>query len=312
MDGSNNMVIKNTFINVIEDDNGVNLASRPRLKSDPTSQLCLTQSAVLDGTESRIAEANTSTSSPRTFVPEFEYEMASTSSQEWSSRDSPFCNSSVSERLDSSTARVRQNTIPMEWQGKTSVMVRNISYKCTRGMLGDELKRVGFGDLFDYLYVPVNTARNTSKGYAFINFLDASSAYRFKELFHGRRMDLPGGTKLLEVIPANLQGYNKNVSHYIDKQNELSAAAKPFLVNERSNESGRRTLVNPAIKPANCMDGTPQPESSQTIAVCHRCQNHVLSKSRFCQWCGAELQICSVASRPSFGTSGSRMGGMQC
>eukprot|EP00928_Gymnodinium_smaydae_P069412 TRINITY_DN5289_c0_g1_i2.p1 TRINITY_DN5289_c0_g1~~TRINITY_DN5289_c0_g1_i2.p1 ORF type:complete len:433 (+),score=58.36 TRINITY_DN5289_c0_g1_i2:37-1299(+) len=118
------------------------------------------------------------------------------------------------------------DAMPKEWQGKTSIMVRNISYKCTRATFFNMLKTAGFENLFDYVYLPVNAGRGTSKGYAFVNFIDDISAYRFKVRFDGQKVNIPGGSKRLEVIPANLQGYSQNASHYITKQNDLSITPK--------------------------------------------------------------------------------------
>eukprot|EP00928_Gymnodinium_smaydae_P011165 TRINITY_DN14152_c1_g2_i1.p1 TRINITY_DN14152_c1_g2~~TRINITY_DN14152_c1_g2_i1.p1 ORF type:complete len:301 (+),score=14.69 TRINITY_DN14152_c1_g2_i1:64-966(+) len=172
------------------------------------------------------------------------------------------------------------------WKGVTSVMVRNVSYKCTKAMFCDELNRAGFEGLFDYAYVPVNAGRGTSKGYAFANFVDARTAFKFKEQFHGRRMDMPGGTKLLEVIPANLQGYARNVSHYIDKQHEISRAARHVAPQVTRCEAvqSRDTPQGSASNMSSL-----NASESQTISCCHQCQNYVLSKARFCQWCGGRL-----------------------
>eukprot|EP00928_Gymnodinium_smaydae_P069416 TRINITY_DN5289_c0_g4_i2.p1 TRINITY_DN5289_c0_g4~~TRINITY_DN5289_c0_g4_i2.p1 ORF type:complete len:347 (+),score=24.67 TRINITY_DN5289_c0_g4_i2:76-1041(+) len=116
---------------------------------------------------------------------------------------------------------VDRDALPSEWQGKTSVMVRNIAYNCTRAMFSHALKRAGFENSYDYMYLPIDPRRGTSKGYLFLNFSDDITAYRFKVHFDGKKMDVPESSKLLKVIPANLQGYSENVSHYISKQNEL-------------------------------------------------------------------------------------------
>eukprot|EP00928_Gymnodinium_smaydae_P048170 TRINITY_DN3219_c0_g2_i1.p1 TRINITY_DN3219_c0_g2~~TRINITY_DN3219_c0_g2_i1.p1 ORF type:complete len:265 (-),score=25.31 TRINITY_DN3219_c0_g2_i1:291-1085(-) len=101
--------------------------------------------------------------------------------------------------------------IPTEWQNKTSVMVRNIPYKCTPTMFEHELNKAGFEDLFDYVYVPVNPGRTTTKGYAFVNFVDARTAYRFKQQFESTMMN--GSKKQLEVIPSHMQGFTSNSLH---------------------------------------------------------------------------------------------------
>eukprot|EP00928_Gymnodinium_smaydae_P051542 TRINITY_DN3509_c0_g2_i1.p1 TRINITY_DN3509_c0_g2~~TRINITY_DN3509_c0_g2_i1.p1 ORF type:complete len:299 (+),score=44.33 TRINITY_DN3509_c0_g2_i1:54-950(+) len=285
MASSNNVVIRNTFISVMDEEEAETPTSRPRLLSDPTPQHYQKQSAGPRGAENQNVETDTSTSSPRNFLHDLEESDASSSNRDCGLRPPQ-----------------DHAGIPAEWRGKSSVMVRNISYKCTRTMFREELDKAGFENMYDYAYVPVNTGRGTSKGYAFVNFVDPPTAYRFKERFDGCRMDVPGGMKVLEVIPANLQGYSQNVSHYIDKQNELSAAGKtsPPLKSGMDERRGRfdgRKILNQARKPLRRTDDASQQENNETISCCHQCHNHVLSKSRFCHWCGAALHTCASAPR---------------
>eukprot|EP00928_Gymnodinium_smaydae_P055216 TRINITY_DN3880_c0_g1_i2.p1 TRINITY_DN3880_c0_g1~~TRINITY_DN3880_c0_g1_i2.p1 ORF type:complete len:312 (-),score=38.74 TRINITY_DN3880_c0_g1_i2:470-1405(-) len=304
---NNNAVsVKNTFISVDwDEDNAGTPSSRPRLLSDPTPKF------------SHSAESQ---SVQREAVGCDELDGMSVIRQEGCA-ETPFFpnpNSNGSARVDLGTwadsvcsslegerncnqAGYNGVAVPSEWQGKSSVMVRNISYKCTRGMFRDELCKAGFEGLFDYVYVPVNVGRGTSKGYAFVNFVDAQTAFTFKQRFDGNRMDVPGGMKLLEVIPANLQGYAKNVSHYIDKQNEVSATLKSRQVSLPRAADVRGEWKANGVAATGTFGGSRKP--SENVAVtselnekyagpgpyCPMCGKHVLSKARFCQWCGAEL-----------------------
>eukprot|EP00928_Gymnodinium_smaydae_P022511 TRINITY_DN1887_c2_g1_i1.p1 TRINITY_DN1887_c2_g1~~TRINITY_DN1887_c2_g1_i1.p1 ORF type:complete len:336 (-),score=34.93 TRINITY_DN1887_c2_g1_i1:403-1410(-) len=185
--------------------------------------------------------------------------------------------------------------LPSEWQGKTSVMVRNVSYKCTRTMLCNEMNKAGFEEKFDYVYLPVDAARGTSKGYAFVNLMDDVTAYKFKEYFDGRRMDIPGGGgKRLEVIPSNLQGYSQNASHYVSKQNELSVAAKVPATTLRANavKPGKvdQSSVSPqSVSKAEAANAPSGSVDQAQMSKCRKCNGPVLAKARFCQWCGAGL-----------------------
>eukprot|EP00928_Gymnodinium_smaydae_P001356 TRINITY_DN10501_c0_g2_i1.p1 TRINITY_DN10501_c0_g2~~TRINITY_DN10501_c0_g2_i1.p1 ORF type:complete len:471 (-),score=67.42 TRINITY_DN10501_c0_g2_i1:695-2068(-) len=184
--------------------------------------------------------------------------------------------------------------VPIEWRGKTSVMIRNISYQCFEGKLRDMLRRAGFENLFDYVFVPINASRGTSKGYAFVNFLEASIAHEFKKQFDGHKMDISGGSKRLEVIPANLQGRFENASHYEGKQGRSDAADLPLQVHLSQatvsfNQSSRSTVCGQRSNSPMKVVLRSRPEQGQQLLCCHRCQNRVLSSSRFCQWCGANL-----------------------
>eukprot|EP00928_Gymnodinium_smaydae_P078407 TRINITY_DN6232_c0_g1_i1.p1 TRINITY_DN6232_c0_g1~~TRINITY_DN6232_c0_g1_i1.p1 ORF type:complete len:570 (+),score=54.42 TRINITY_DN6232_c0_g1_i1:59-1768(+) len=170
-----------------------------------------------------------------------------------------------------------------EWQGKTSVMIRNIAYNCFEQSLRDALHKAGFEKRFDYIFVPVNAERGSSKGYAFVNFLDAATAYEFKRKFHGCRSDISGASKRLEIRPANLQGHAQNASHF------AVTASQPQLV--RANVNPKQPIGSTGQHrdhPAKVVLA-PRPEMTQTYLSCYHCQNSVLSNSRFCHWCGNTL-----------------------
>eukprot|EP00928_Gymnodinium_smaydae_P054918 TRINITY_DN38600_c0_g1_i1.p1 TRINITY_DN38600_c0_g1~~TRINITY_DN38600_c0_g1_i1.p1 ORF type:complete len:387 (+),score=59.29 TRINITY_DN38600_c0_g1_i1:83-1243(+) len=105
--------------------------------------------------------------------------------------------------------------LPEEWQGKSSVMLKNIPYNCTYHALREELEKAGFARDFDYIYMPVDARSSSSRGYAFINFSSDEAAYRFKMHFNLRKWNpLSTSAKRLVVIPANLQGFSANRTRY--------------------------------------------------------------------------------------------------
>eukprot|EP00928_Gymnodinium_smaydae_P091066 TRINITY_DN74772_c0_g1_i1.p1 TRINITY_DN74772_c0_g1~~TRINITY_DN74772_c0_g1_i1.p1 ORF type:complete len:340 (-),score=10.24 TRINITY_DN74772_c0_g1_i1:188-1207(-) len=132
--------------------------------------------------------------------------------------------------------------VPDEWRGKTSVLVRNLSYMCTRKIFEEMLKE-GFDGLYDYLYVPMDVARSTSKGYAFVNFVDPPTAYRFHQVFHRSMPSIPGTLKLLDVIPSHLQGRAANVSH-AKLTHQPAADALDLREIRATHPSTRRVPVN--------------------------------------------------------------------
>eukprot|EP00928_Gymnodinium_smaydae_P008975 TRINITY_DN13312_c0_g1_i1.p1 TRINITY_DN13312_c0_g1~~TRINITY_DN13312_c0_g1_i1.p1 ORF type:complete len:311 (+),score=38.33 TRINITY_DN13312_c0_g1_i1:58-990(+) len=304
------VVVKNTFINVLDIDEGGTLA---RQMSEPVPQVSFVDS--LPDTEARGSKKDepfgvpSGLESRRTSAGQ---EMAGHSErisfgpEEWSSVNTPILNACESpsprescsayasfesfDGLLQQPSGSAQTGIPSEWEGKTSVMIRNISYKCTRTMFCDELRKAGFEGLFDYVYVPINAGRGTSKGYAFANFLDASTAYSFKEHFDGRKLDIPGGVKRLEVIPANLQGFTQNASHYLTKQSEddvplprLSLRRHMPFDGDQSGKSDASSTLAVATIAAPC------PRKQVKLVSCRQCNGKVLPTSRFCQWCGVGL-----------------------
>lgn len=95
----------------------------------------------------------------------------------------------------------------------TTVMVQNIPRQLTRQKVMSAMQADGFGDCFDYCYVPRCFESKMNKGYAFVNFINEEMANAFKQSFD-RTFKL--GTvqrrrsKPIRVTPAVLQGYTRN------------------------------------------------------------------------------------------------------
>eukprot|EP00928_Gymnodinium_smaydae_P046422 TRINITY_DN30923_c0_g1_i1.p1 TRINITY_DN30923_c0_g1~~TRINITY_DN30923_c0_g1_i1.p1 ORF type:complete len:301 (-),score=39.78 TRINITY_DN30923_c0_g1_i1:137-1039(-) len=121
--------------------------------------------------------------------------------------------------------------LPKEWQGTTSVMVRNLSYMCTPRMFLEELIEAGFDGLFDYFYAPVNSLGFTCTAYAFVNFLFPHAAYRFYNMFDSAKMRIPGSKRRLEVSPSHMQRFNEYSSH-IERMKQSSSSDFFALVNQ--------------------------------------------------------------------------------
>ncbi|CAK9077012.1 Protein MEI2-like 4 (OML4) (MEI2-like protein 4), partial [Durusdinium trenchii] len=67
------------------------------------------------------------------------------------------------------------------------VMLKNLPECFTRARMLHILRREGFDCLFNFLYVPLCFQEKRSLCYAFVNFIDHSSAKRFCQTFHGFR-----------------------------------------------------------------------------------------------------------------------------
>lgn len=107
--------------------------------------------------------------------------------------------------------------MPPEWASKTSVMLRNLPCEYTQRTLLEEMNQSGFLGCFDFFYLPIDKGTGANKGYAFVNFSDPAAAWRFKQVYDGRAMAL-SSDKFVSVMPAVLQGYDANYSHYANSR----------------------------------------------------------------------------------------------
>ncbi|CAJ1440444.1 unnamed protein product [Effrenium voratum] len=103
---------------------------------------------------------------------------------------------------------------PPEWAEVTTVMMRNLPNKYTQRMLLMEVNHSGFLGTFDFLYLPIDSETAANRGYAFLNFLEPWFAWMFRSMYEGRRMSRFNSKKVISVVPATLQGFDANYSHY--------------------------------------------------------------------------------------------------
>jgi len=126
----------------------------------------------------------------------------------------------------------------------TTIMLRNIPNKYTRGMLIEQLHRTGFRGDIDYLYLPTDFTNRCNVGYCFINLRTPMARARFTSAFDGvaAQSCLPGfnSYKVCQVTKAKWQGREENVRR-LRSGPELMAqlAAHPewlLLLDEEGNQ----------------------------------------------------------------------------
>eukprot|EP00930_Biecheleria_cincta_P029440 TRINITY_DN20490_c0_g1_i1.p1 TRINITY_DN20490_c0_g1~~TRINITY_DN20490_c0_g1_i1.p1 ORF type:complete len:534 (-),score=107.75 TRINITY_DN20490_c0_g1_i1:355-1956(-) len=102
------------------------------------------------------------------------------------------------------------------WADVTTVMMRNIPNKYRQQMLLDELQDAGFRMQtdFDFFYLPMDHSNAANLGYAFINFCDPALANAFASAFSGKKMRRFNSHKTVMVMPASIQGYERNYRYY--------------------------------------------------------------------------------------------------
>lgn len=101
-----------------------------------------------------------------------------------------------------------------EWNKVTTVMLKNLPNKYTQQQLREEIDSLGFAGCYDFFYLPVDAKTNANKGYAFMNFVTTDYALLFRWQFDGRKMNFFNSQKVVSVVPAALQGLEKNYAHY--------------------------------------------------------------------------------------------------
>eukprot|EP00929_Paragymnodinium_shiwhaense_P100020 TRINITY_DN61_c0_g2_i1.p1 TRINITY_DN61_c0_g2~~TRINITY_DN61_c0_g2_i1.p1 ORF type:complete len:243 (-),score=25.56 TRINITY_DN61_c0_g2_i1:390-1118(-) len=100
--------------------------------------------------------------------------------------------------------------------GTTTVMMRNLPNQYTQGTLLKDLQGHGFQacNHFDFFYLPVDRDNAANLGYAFINFCAPDFAFAFAQTLKGCQMSRFKSKKVIDVMPAHVQGYEANVQFY--------------------------------------------------------------------------------------------------
>eukprot|EP00747_Dinoflagellata_sp_TGD_P125807 gnl/TRDRNA2_/TRDRNA2_174215_c0_seq10.p1 gnl/TRDRNA2_/TRDRNA2_174215_c0~~gnl/TRDRNA2_/TRDRNA2_174215_c0_seq10.p1 ORF type:complete len:448 (-),score=88.17 gnl/TRDRNA2_/TRDRNA2_174215_c0_seq10:922-2199(-) len=207
-----------------------------------------------------------------------------------------------------------------EWDNVHTIMMRNLPNKYTQHLLIEELNSRGFSGTFDFIYVPVDPDTDANRGYAFINFDQASDARRFKEEFDGYQMSYFESSKFVTVTPATLQGFEANYAHYANSRvNRGDPAKRPIFLREpqmtpgKSKRSGRRhgrSMIDVALRAKDrkaavvkaAMQGavteySPSVDAADGATVqstaskkfCASCGGKRLHGDKFCAFCGSAL-----------------------
>lgn len=80
-----------------------------------------------------------------------------------------------------------------------------------------EIREAGFDSKFDFFYLPMDHETHANFGYAFINFIDDRSVEPFTKRFNGLKLNRFTSNKIIQIVPAQLQGFQANLQHYCKK-----------------------------------------------------------------------------------------------
>ncbi|MCD7464304.1 hypothetical protein HAX54_052484 [Datura stramonium] len=138
----------------------------------------------------------------------------------------------------------KHDVIPLSWSRKnntTTVMIKNIPYDYNREMLMkfmDEhclLENQKARDsneenilfAYDFLYLPMDFKNKKSKGYAFVNFTDHRTVWKFFWAFNDKLDVFPGSAKRVKIVTAKIQGKEALVQRF--KETRFECESEGFL-----------------------------------------------------------------------------------
>jgi len=100
----------------------------------------------------------------------------------------------------------------------TTLMVQNIPCRITQEQLVDVIVDLGFGDKYDFLYLPTcsrsSMTGRSNLGYGFINFSQPETAEAFGRVFTNYLFEGTRSKKVSTVKPAHIQGLANNIHHF--------------------------------------------------------------------------------------------------
>ena len=105
---------------------------------------------------------------------------------------------------------------PPTGDNRTTMMLKNIPNKYTRGMLIKQLESKLSPHSFDFVYMPIDFKSRCNFGYCFINLSFPSVVKTFLAEFVGFRLPEIRTNKVCEVVYARVQGLQANVNRLIN------------------------------------------------------------------------------------------------
>lgn len=175
------------------------------------------------------------------------------------------------------TAGWWQQSLHQQWQGMSTAMLRNVPTRYTQMQLVHEIDSSGFCGKYDFLHLPLDSSAKGSSllsnvGFAFINFISEADLLKFVAAFDGRySFQKHKNSKLARVVPAHIQGFDKNVHHFWESATGQSRAphsrGTPMILLD-----GRQVDINEAARCSLRSTTTPQ---AQVIAAMEKPAIHV-------------------------------------
>jgi len=96
----------------------------------------------------------------------------------------------------------------------TTFMFRGIPRKYTNRDLVAVLERSATMDQIDFVYVPWYKNSSSNMGYAFVNFVDVTTARTVYTVMQGSQWGPAHGSRSMNLVPAQVQGLAENLKQY--------------------------------------------------------------------------------------------------
>ncbi|CAK0897322.1 unnamed protein product [Prorocentrum cordatum] len=164
--------------------------------------------------------------------------------------------------------RMTRAQLVHEWASKVSspeeftLCIQNIPRHCTRAMLLLGIQNVGFGNEYDYLYLPRDYTSNEGRGIAFINIVSRGAARRFVDLMGDLDFAIRGvaGSPSLRVAAAKTQGLANNLVKWCRRHSAQSRdpEMQPFV--RALKEMGFSHPLDPLLMQSPPSGAVPYPE----------------------------------------------------
>jgi len=98
---------------------------------------------------------------------------------------------------------------------KTTVMLRNVPYNCSRDSVVKMMDEAGLCGLYNFIYLPIDFRSRSGFGYAFINMVSCEAAEKFFRQFNGFSVWPMRSQKIAEVTWSEpSQGLHVHVERY--------------------------------------------------------------------------------------------------
>jgi hypothetical protein len=194
-------------------------------------------------------------------------------------------------------------------EGKTTVMVSNVPANFVQQELMREINTAGFSGMYDFLYLPMHPKGCGNHSSAFINFTTPEAAEAFKLAFGGSRLGHFNSSQPLDIVAADLQGFEEIAAHYLGGRRVPGASHAPLFfrplpphldddysgqlqaqqphVAACSEDQIKQTTISLAA--AIPMPIAPPAAPQRTARFCACCGARRSPDHRFCPFCGADF-----------------------
>jgi len=177
--------------------------------------------------------------------------------------------------------------------GATTIMIRRLSTRITQQELMRTINHAGFWQRYDFFYLPMKS--RGSRGFAFVNFDTADTAQDFFKAFNGHKLETQGSELPLEVVAADVQGFEENARHYSRfRGSRRLGFSQPFFFRAMPPGSVKLpvmyqdvTGLKPQVKIREETRESRRPYSS----TCGQCRTTLAPEHRFCMYCGLPVGL---------------------